>query len=69
MIEYLLNIIAWTSLTGANPLVSIHLGLAVLHALAALCYLRHEGGRVLALCYGLMSAFYVVLAMQHGVAH
>jgi hypothetical protein len=53
----------------ANPLVFIYLGQAVLHALAALCYLKHEGGRPLALCHAVMAVLYVIAAFQHGVTH
>jgi hypothetical protein len=58
MLENLLDIIAWISLIRGDP----HM-----HLLAALCYLKHEGGLPLALCAGLTSALYLNLAMLHGV--
>jgi hypothetical protein len=61
--------LAVLSVILANPLASIYLGFAALHALAGLCHLGHKGGRVLALCYGLMAVLYVIAAFQHGVTH
>jgi hypothetical protein len=69
MLENLLDIIVWISLIRADPHMLNYLGLAAVHLLAALCYLKHEGGLPLALCAGTTSALYLNLAMLHGVVH
>jgi hypothetical protein len=53
----------------ANPLVLLHLGLAAAHTVPACYYLRHEGGWPLVVCYALISTFYLLLAVLHGLAH
>lgn len=69
MIGNLLDLFAGTGLTGANPLMLIYLGLAAVHALAAYYHLQLSEGRRLALCCGLASTLYLLLAILHGVVH
>ena len=64
-----LNYIVDFGLNFNNPVVLTHLGLATVHVIAAQYYLDHAGGRPLACCSGLASAFYILLAYLHGLPH
>ena len=61
--------LAALALILANPLVLLHLGLAAVHTVPAYYHLRHEGGWPLVVCYALISTFYLLLAVLHGLAH
>ena len=52
-----------------SPVSLSYVGLAAVHAVAARYYLKHDGGVPLALCAGLASALYVLLAYLHAFTH
>jgi hypothetical protein len=68
MFEILLTFLAWAGLIDADPVVLIYQSLAAVHALAALHH-KLADDRPMALCYGLASKLYLLLAVLHGAAH
>ena len=53
----------------SNPVSLLYLGLAAIHVIVVRCYLKHQDGRPLAICAGMTSTLYVVLAFVHGLAN
>ncbi len=69
MLETLHMLFLWIALIGADPVPLIYQGVAAVHALAALHHFELSQDRTMALCYGLVSTLYLLLAMHYGVAH
>ena len=70
MIAIVINyVVASLALVVTHPVSSIYLGLSIVHLIAMHCYLRHQDGRGLAVCAGLASVLYALLAGLHGLAH
>ena len=69
MTTIVLDYIAGVILNFSNPAVLIDLGLATVHMIAAHFYMMHPGGRPLACCSSIASAFYLLQAYLHSLAH